>query len=91
MAFNAEMQILKSIKKSKGWTDYKMADALGLTSTQLKHYEKLPISTRELMLIRLQELSGLSVEEFWAKLKSEAEIERSVRLKKKIDKLKGSK
>jgi transcriptional regulator with XRE-family HTH domain len=88
MASNVNVEIIKSIKKSLGWTSYKMAAELGITPTQLAHYEKLPISTRELMLVRLQELSGLSVSEFWSRLKVEAETERKKRIKRRIDEIK---
>jgi transcriptional regulator with XRE-family HTH domain len=89
MADPGLMQIYERIKKSKGWTDYQLAQALGISQTQLKHYTQKSISTRELMLVKLFELSGLSLDEFWSLLHKEAEVERQKRVKAKIDALRG--
>ena len=65
------MDIFKKIKKLKGWNDYKMAQKLGIPQSSLKHYALKPVSTREKLLINLQEISGMSVDEFWNLLKHE--------------------
>ena len=81
------VKLLSKIKKKRDWSGYKMADEIGISQTQLKHYEAKGPSTRELILVRLQEISGLSVEEFWDALKEEvAELEKEL-LKKKMTKL----
>lgn len=85
--FNSIMEIYKSIRKSKGWTPYKMAKALRISQTQLSHYEKMPISQREMLLVRMQELSGLTLSEFWEVLKEEARVAEKKKLKAIIDEL----
>lgn len=67
------MELYKKVRKSKGWKRYKMAKELRITQTQLKHYEDQPISTRELLLVRLQKVSGASDAEMWSAIKAEAE------------------
>lgn len=84
------MELYKKIKKLKGWKDYAMAKALGITQTQLKHYEKNPISTREVNLVKLQQLSGLSAAEFWDLLEREARAEDERRKRRKIEEIKDS-
>lgn len=67
------MQLLKTIKKKKGWSDYRMSQELGISQTSLKHYEEQPISNREKILVRSQRLSGLSLETFWNMLTKEVD------------------
>ena len=59
------MQLFKTIKKKKGWTSYKMSKELGISQTSLNHYEDQPPSNRERLLVKLQEISGMSITEFW--------------------------
>lgn len=78
------MDIFKKVRKSKGWKPYKMAKELRIGQTSLSHYEKQPVSMREMLLVRLQELSGLSVEEFWDLLKEEVAPAEKARIKRLI-------
>lgn len=65
------MQLFETIKKNKKWSNYRLAKELGIPQTSLNHYMNQPASTREKMLIKLQEVSGLSVDDFWVLLKKE--------------------
>lgn len=65
------MQLFETIKKNKKWSNYRLAKELGIPQTSLNHYMNQPASTREKMLVKLQEVSGLSVEDFWGLLKKE--------------------
>lgn len=83
MSPNELVDLYEKIRKSKGYTHYELAKALGISQTQLSHYTEKPISTRELLIVALQELSGLSVSDFWDILKKEAKAETSRRLGRK--------
>lgn len=87
MALDRFVELYKKIKKSNGWTSYKMAKELGISQTQLQHYEKQPISTRELILVRLFEVSDIPLPDFWEALSKEAKDARKRRLKAKLDDL----
>lgn len=65
------MQLIKTIRKKKGWTAYRMSRELEISQTSLNHYEGQPPSNREKLLVKLQEVSGLSVADFWDMLKKE--------------------
>lgn len=65
------MQLFETIKKNKKWSNYRLAKELGIPQTSLNHYMNQPASTREKMLIKLQEVSGLSVDDFWTLLRKE--------------------
>lgn len=79
------MQIFKKIRDLKGWSKYKMAKSLRITQTQLNHYENQPVSTREMILIKLQEESGLSVDEFWQLLSREVKPADKNRIRKRLE------
>lgn len=82
------VKLLTKIKEQRGWSGYKMAAELGINQTQLNHYERNPPGQREINLVRLQEISGMTVPEFWEALKEEvAEVERQI-INKKVAKLK---
>jgi len=66
-----QMQIIEKIRNRKKWSMYEMAKQLGISQTSLKHYVAYPPGNREKILINLQEISGLSVEDFWEMLKKE--------------------
>lgn len=68
MLFAKYVEIFEKIAKLKGWNSYRLAKALGIPQSSLRHYSRKPISTREKMLVELQKISGLSIEEFWALL-----------------------
>lgn len=83
MSFNEYMELYKIIReKFCGNVPNRLAKALRITLTTLKHYEQMPVSTREILLVKLQKLSGLSVAEFWALLEKEATKEDRARRKK---------
>jgi transcriptional regulator with XRE-family HTH domain len=67
------MQLFKTIRKNKKWTAYRMSKELGISQTSLNHYEAQPATNREKLLIKLQELSELPIDQFWALLKKEVE------------------
>lgn len=66
------MELFKIIREKKGWNQYEMSKALRIGQTTLKHYEDKPISSREILLVKLYKLSGLSLERFWDLLCKEA-------------------
>lgn len=72
MCPNDRVELYRSIKEKKFDNGNQLAKALRISLTQLKHYETLPISTREILLVKLQRLSGMSVTEFWKLLEAEA-------------------
>lgn len=76
------VQIFKKIRDINGWSAYKMAKSLKITQTQLKHYEEQPVSTREMLLVKLQEISGMSVHQFWEMLEKEVKPADKARIKK---------
>lgn len=84
MAVNRFVELYKKIKNSQGWTHYQMAKELGISQTQYKHYENNPISTREIILVRLFEASGLSLDEFWESLSKEAKAAYKKKVKAKL-------
>lgn len=88
MAYSDIVDLYQKIMKSKGYSGYEMARKLGITQTQFKHYLKKPISTREVLLVRLQEMSGLSEADFWGLLKREAKTEDDKRTRRAIEQLK---
>lgn len=59
-------ELLENIRIKKNWSYYRLAKELGITQTQLKHYLKNDGSTREDILIKAQEISGLTLADFWA-------------------------
>lgn len=79
------MQLFKKIRDLNGWSKYKQAKKLRISQTQLQHYEKLPVSTREILLVELQETSGLTVQEFWDMLAREVKPALKARIKKLQD------
>jgi len=79
------VQVYKKIRKLKDWTPYQLAKSLKISQTQLKHYEDQPVSTREMLLVRLQRLSGLSVQDFWDLLEKEVDPADKERIKKRIE------
>lgn len=79
------VDIYKKIKKSKGWTTYKMAKQLGISQTQLMHYESQPISTREIILTKLFSLSEMELKDFWGCLEKEAKDARKKKIKAIMD------
>ena len=87
MANAGFVDIYKRVRKSKAWNEYQMSKSLRINQTQLRHYEGNPISTREILLVKLHELSGMSLQEFWEMLKEEALNEDKKRRKKIIDRM----
>lgn len=79
------MQVYKKIREKLGWSSYQLAKHLRISQTQLKHYEKQPVSTREMMIVKLQKLSGLPVQEFWELLEKEVEPADRKRIKKQLE------
>ena len=65
------VELVKDIRISKGWTAYKMAKTLGVSQTQLNYMERKAKSIRTDILIKLWEVSGLSGDNFLAKVRKE--------------------
>lgn len=65
------MQLFKKIRDLHGWSKYRQAKKLRISQTSLQHYEDTPVSNREMLLVQLQEISGLSVQDFWEMLVKE--------------------
>lgn len=64
--------ILDAVLQKQGWTRYRLAKELGLSTQALDHlYLKNARGVRVSVLIKLQEVSGYSVEKFWKMLKDE--------------------
>lgn len=72
MCPNDRVELYKNIREKRFDNRNQLAKALRITLTQLKHYETLPISTREILLVKLQKISGMSVTDFWKMLEIEA-------------------
>lgn len=69
-------KILDAVLKKHGWTRYRLAKELGLSTQAMDHlYLKNARGVRIAVLIRLQEVSGYSVEKFWKMLKDEHGID----------------
>ena len=69
-------KILDTVLKKHGWTRYRLAKELGLSTQAMDHlYLKNARGVRIAVLIRLQEVSGYSVERFWKMLKDEHGID----------------
>lgn len=69
-------KILDTVIKKQGWTRYRLAKELGLSTQAMDHlYLKNARGVRISVLIRLQEVSGYSVEKFWRMLKDEHGID----------------
>ena len=69
-------KILDTVLKKHGWTRYRLAKELGLSTQAMDHlYLKNARGVRIAVLIRLQEVSGYSVEKFWKMLKEEHGID----------------
>lgn len=69
-------KILDTVLKKHGWTRYRLAKELGLSTQAMDHlYLKNARGVRIAVLIRLQEVSGYSVEKFWKLLKEEHGID----------------
>jgi predicted transcriptional regulator len=65
-------KLLDAVLKKQGWTRYRLAKELGLSTQAMDHlYLKNARGVRIVVLIRLQEVSGYSVEKFWSLLKAE--------------------
>lgn len=69
-------EILDTVLKKQGWSRYRLAKELGLSTQAMDHlYLKNAKGVRVSVLIRLQEVSGYSVERFWKMLKDEHGID----------------
>lgn len=69
-------KILDIVLKKNGWTRYRLAKELGLSTQAMDHlYLKNAKGVRVSVLIRLQEVSGYSVEKFWKLLREEHGID----------------
>lgn len=71
-------KILDTVLKKTGWTRYRLAKEIGITTQAMDHMLKSDSKgVRLKVLIRLQEVSGIPVEKFWKLLKDEhQEIDR---------------
>lgn len=65
------VQVFEKIRERKGWTKYKLAKELGISSTQLNYYENRAKSVNTRVLIRLRSVSGLSWGAFGELLEAE--------------------
>lgn len=83
MAFAKYVEIFEKITKLKGWNSYRLAKALGIPQSSLRHYARKPVSTREKLLVELQKISGLSIEDFWALLERDVKSVQQNEVKKK--------
>ena len=65
-------KLLDTVLENQGWTRYRLAKALGISTQAMDHlYHKDAKAIRLSVLIRLQGASGYSVTEFWKLLKEE--------------------
>lgn len=65
-------EILDTVLKRQGWSRYRLAKELGLSTQALDHiYLNDAKGVRVPVLIKLQEVSGFSVDAFWKLLKRE--------------------
>jgi DNA-binding Xre family transcriptional regulator len=65
-------KILDTVLKKQGWSRYRLAKELGLSTQAMDHlYLKNAKGVRVSVLIKLQEISGYTVEKFWRLLKDE--------------------
>ena len=65
-------KILDTVLKRTGWTRYRLAKEIGVTTQAMDHMIKTNSrGVRVKVLIKLQEASGLSVEKFWKLLRDE--------------------
>ena len=69
-------KLLDAVLKKHEWTRYRLAKEVGLSTQAMDHlYLRNPKGVRIAVLIRLQEVSGYSVERFWKMLKDEHGID----------------
>jgi plasmid maintenance system antidote protein VapI len=68
----AVKKLLDTVLENQGWTRYRLAKELGISTQAMDHlYHKDAKAMRLAVLIRLQEASGYSVTEFWKLLKED--------------------
>lgn len=58
------VKVIKIIRESKGWSQYRLAQEMGIPSTTILFAEKKGRSFRLDLLARLRNISGLSWAEF---------------------------
>jgi transcriptional regulator with XRE-family HTH domain len=64
--------VIKIIREKTGWTPSELARASGISKQMIHHWQKHGASHASIKhLIKLQEVSGLSVAQFWKLLKDE--------------------
>lgn len=67
-------KIIKTIRDKTGWGPSELARASGISKQMINHWQKHGASHASIRhLIKLQEVSGLSVAQFWKLLKDESD------------------
>ena len=64
------VETFRIIREKLGWNKYTMDKNLGISQKKLNYCEKKAATVNHKLLIKLQELSGMSVQEFWNLVKS---------------------
>lgn len=65
------MQIFELVREKLGWSKYKLAQELKITPSHYGYVSTKAKTAQTEILIRLQELSGISPSEFWKLLRKE--------------------
>ena len=65
-------KVLDSVLRKTGWSRYRLAKEIGISTQAMDHMLKSDSKgVRLKVLIKLQEVSGISVETFWKLLRNE--------------------
>lgn len=67
------LQVFRIIREKLGWSQYKLAQEIGVSQSHLRYLEEKAKNTQTKTLIRLQKVSGLSPAKFWEILEKEAD------------------
>ena len=65
------MQMFETIREKLGWSKYKLAKELGVTPSHYSYLSTKAKTAQTEILVRLQEISGLSGDEFWKIVRKE--------------------
>jgi len=66
-----KMQIFETIREKLGWSKYKLALELGVTPSHYSYLSTKAKTVQTKILVRLQEISGISGAKFWELIQGE--------------------
>ena len=65
------MQIFETVREKLGWSKYKLAKELKITPSHYSYLSTKAKTVQTEILVRLQEISGISGSDFWKLIQKE--------------------